>query len=128
MITHIKSGFDFLGFNIRRMEWDPRLNKDTDQETVLIIKPSKKGVKKLMDSINKIIKPIRKIISEMNPVLRGWGEHKWISYHSQETFIIIDHWIYKKMMKWAYWYKGPLRKNVLKYKIKTETLNRKPRS
>jgi len=32
-----------------------------------------------MESINKVIiinKPIRKIISEMNPILRGWGKHK----------------------------------------------------
>jgi RNA-directed DNA polymerase len=125
-ITHIKSGFDFLGFNIRRMDWNPKLNKETDQETVLIIKPSKKGVKKLMESVNNIIimnKPIRKIISELNPVLRGWGEHKRISYHSQERFITIDHLIYKKMLKWAYGHKGSLRKNVNKYKIKTETRN-----
>ena len=47
LITHIKTGFDFLGFNIRRMKWNARLNSKTDQETVLIIKPSIKGIKKL---------------------------------------------------------------------------------
>lgn len=94
LVTHIKTGFDFLGFNIRRMTWNPKFNQDTDQETVLVIKPSSKGVKKLMKSISKIItmnKPLVKIIAEANPVLRGWGEHKRISYHSQETFIKIDH-------------------------------------
>lgn len=123
-ITNIKSGFDFLGFNIRRMDWNPRLNKNTDQKTVLIIKPSKKGIRKLMDTINNIIvmnKPIIKIISEINPVLRRWGEDKRISYHTQETFITIDNWIYRKMLKWAYWHKGSLRRNVLKYKIKSNT-------
>jgi RNA-directed DNA polymerase len=124
LITHIKTGFDFLGFNVRRMKWNARLNNDTDQETVLIIKPSIKGIKKLKSSINKIIvmnKPIRKIISELNPILRGWGEHKRISYHTQETFISIDHWIYQKMLKWSYWHKGSLRKTVLKYMIPTNT-------
>lgn len=124
LITHIKSGFDFLGFNIRRMSWNPRLNNSTEQETVLIIKPSKKGIKKLMETIKNIIvmnKPIRKIISEMNPVLRGWGEHKRISYHTQETFITIDDWIYRKMLKWVYWHKGSLRRNILKYKIRSNT-------
>jgi len=40
---------------------------------VLIIKPSIKGIKKLKSTISKVIvmnKPIRKIISELNPVLR----------------------------------------------------------
>nr|UEX92728.1 hypothetical protein [Ophiocordyceps lanpingensis] len=124
LTTHIRTGFDFLGFNIRRMDWDPKLNNTSDQDTVLIIKPSKKGVKKLKDSIRKIItlnKPIRKIISEINPILRGWGEHKRISYHSQEVFITIDHWIHKKMLKWTYLHKGSLRKNVLKYVIPSST-------
>lgn len=124
LITHIKTGFDFLGFNIRRMKWNAKLNTDTDQETVLIIKPSIKGIKKLKSSISKSIvmnKPIRKIISELNPILRGWGEHKRISYHTQEVFISIDHWIYRKMLKWSYWHKGSLRKTVLKYMVQTNT-------
>lgn len=124
LITHVKNGFDFLGFQIRRMKWNSRLNNVTDQDTVLIIKPSSKGIKKLKDNINKIIvmnKPIRKIISKLNPILRGWGEHKRISYHTQEVFITIDHWIYQKMLKWSYWQKGSLRKTVSKYMIQTNT-------
>jgi RNA-directed DNA polymerase len=124
MITHIKKGFDFLGFNIRRMKWNPKLNNITDQETVLIIKPSKKSITKLKESIKKIIilnKPLIKIISEINPVLRGWGEHKRISYHTQEIFITIDNWIYNKMLKWAHWHKGSVKKTVNKYLISTET-------
>jgi RNA-directed DNA polymerase len=124
VITHIKKGFDFLGFNIRRMKWNPRLNKNTDQPTVLIIKPSKKSIAKLKESIRNIIninKPIRKIISDINPVLRGWGEHKRISYHSQEVFITIDHWIYIKMLKWSYIQKGSLIRTINKYLVKTAT-------
>lgn len=105
VVTHIKEGFDFLGFNIRRLKWNSKFNNFTEQETVLIIKPSAKGIIKLRDKIRKIItinKPIQRIISDINPVLRGWGEHKRISYHSQATFIKIDHWIYLKMKKWAY--------------------------
>ena len=124
LITNIQTGFDFLGFNIRRRKWNSKLNQKTDQETVLIIQPSKKGIIKLKNSIRKIIvmnKPIRKIISELNPILRGWGEHKRISYHTQEVFISIDHWIYQKMLKWSFWHKGSLRKTVNKYMIQTNT-------
>jgi RNA-directed DNA polymerase len=124
LVTNIKDGFNFLGFNIRRMPHNTGLNQDTDQKTVLIIKPSKKGIRKLKDTIcTKITmnKPIEKIISELNPVLRGWGEHKRISYHSQETFISIDHWIYGKMLKWVSRKKGSLRKNINKYITPTVT-------
>ena len=68
-------------------------------------------------------RPIAKIISEANPVLRGWGEHKRISYHSQEIFIRIDHWIQTRMRQWASWRKGSKRRNIRKYLIQTE--NRK---
>lgn len=101
-ITHIKKGFDFLGFNVRRMIYNPRLNKPTDQETVLIIKPAKKGINKLKENIRTKIdknKPIDAIIRDVNPILRGWGEHKRISYHSQEVFITLDHWIFTVMSK-----------------------------
>jgi len=93
-VTHIREGFDFLGFNIRRMKSNPKLNRDTEQETVLIIKPRQKSIMKLKSSIRKVIvmnKPLEKIITEANPILRGWGEYMRISYHSQETFIMIDH-------------------------------------
>jgi RNA-directed DNA polymerase len=124
VVTHIKEGFDFLGFNVRRMKQNSRYNKATEQETVLIIKPSAKGILKLKNKVREIItinKPIERIISDINPVLRGWGEDKRISYHSQATFISLDHWIYLKMKKWAYWLKGSIRRNIEKYKIKTKT-------
>lgn len=73
-ITHIKAGFDFLGFNIKRMPANPTLNKETKQETVLIIKPNDKGIKRLklkIKSLIKINRPIRGIIRDLNPILRG---------------------------------------------------------
>jgi len=74
VVTHIKEGFDFLGFNVRRMKQNSRYNKATEQETVLIIKPSAKGILKLKNKVREIItinKPIERIISDINPVLRG---------------------------------------------------------
>ena len=70
-ITHIKKGFDFLGFNFKRLPKDSRFNADTNQETVLIIKPSKKGITKLVNNIKQSItkyKPIEKIIADLNPI------------------------------------------------------------
>jgi RNA-directed DNA polymerase len=73
-IIHIKEGFNFLGFNIRRLKYNPKLNNPTSQETVLVIKPSKKGIYKLKHNIrNKMdkSKPIEGLIRDMNPILRG---------------------------------------------------------
>lgn len=73
-IVHIKEGFDFLGFGISRKSINPKLNKINDQKTVLIIEPSKKGIDKIKERISQIIakgSPIERIISDLNPVLRG---------------------------------------------------------
>jgi RNA-directed DNA polymerase len=124
LITHIKNGFDFLGFNIRRYKYNPRLNKVTDQDTVLVIKPSRKGINKLKINICNVIskdKPIERIISDINPILRGWGEHKRISYHSQEVFITLDHYIYYKMIQWLKRHKGSKRRKISNYLIRTDT-------
>lgn len=73
-ITHIRDGFDFLGFNIRRFPFNPRLNQATNQETVLVIQPSKKGIDKLKKTLRQRInknRPIERIVKDVNPVLRG---------------------------------------------------------
>lgn len=73
-IIHIKEGFDYLGFNISRKRFISKYNSPTDQETVLIIKPSKKGVDKLKNTVRSIIKrnkPMIAILTLINPVLRG---------------------------------------------------------
>lgn len=122
VITHIKQGFDFLGFNFRRLPTDLRFNQETEQNTVLIIKPSKKGRNKLTESIRKCIskyRPLGRIISDLNPILRGWAEHKRISYHSLSTFIRFDHYIYTKMLKWAKSRNGSVGRNIRRYVIQT---------
>lgn len=103
-ITNIKEGFDFLGFNIRRMDHRGTMNKSSNQDTVLIIKPSKKAVKSLTAKISYFIQkenPIDMIVKNLNPILRSWAEHKRISYHSQAVFSKIDHYIWSSMMRWT---------------------------
>lgn len=104
-IVKIHKGFDFLGFNIFRKQYNPRLNKLTRQKTVLIIKPSDKAVELIKVQISKIILDkkleIAAIIKEINPLLRGWGNYFSISYQSQNTFIKIGHLVLNSMMKWV---------------------------
>ena len=54
-LVKIQDGFDFLGFNISRKPFNPRLNKSTNQPTVLIIKPSDKSVKSVTSKIKTIV-------------------------------------------------------------------------
>lgn len=115
-IVHIEEGVDFLGFNLRRHPYCPKQNKlsksmqqkgalaATKEQTVLIVRPSKKNVDKLVGKIRTIIvpaRPIESIIRDLNPILRGWAEYFRISYHSIEVMSKISHHIWKKMWLWA---------------------------
>ena len=93
VITHIDSGFDFLGQNIRKYRGK------------LIIKPSKTSIKSFLKKIRGIIKANKSakqetLIRQLNPVIRGW-----VNYHryvvSSEVFGYVDYQIYKCLWQWA---------------------------
>jgi RNA-directed DNA polymerase len=68
VITHIDEGFDFLGFNVRKYNGK------------LLIKPSRKGQKKLTEKLHEIVFSNKaaaqnKLIVKLNPVLTGWGNY-----------------------------------------------------
>jgi RNA-directed DNA polymerase len=92
-ITHIRDGFDFLGWNIR---------KYGDK---LLMKPSKANVKAHLDKIREIINGNNtakqaNLIRLLNPVLRGWA-----NYHShvvaKKTFAQVDNGIWSMLWRWA---------------------------
>jgi RNA-directed DNA polymerase len=93
LITNINDGFDFLGFNIRKYNGK------------LLIKPSKKAVKSLLEKVRETIKSMRGaktevLIAKLNPIIRGW-----VNYHkhvvAKKTFSYVD-WQIDKMLKgWA---------------------------
>ncbi|WFU13350.1 group II intron reverse transcriptase/maturase (plasmid) [Rhizobium sp. CB3090] len=92
-ITHIAEGFDFLGQNVRKYNGK------------LLIKPSKKSVKSLLDKVRKIIKgnataTQASLIYMLNPIIRGWA-----MYHrhcaAKATFSLVDDRIWRMLRKWA---------------------------
>lgn len=92
-VTHINEGFDFLGQNIR---------KYGDK---LLIKPSRKSIKNLLNKIREIVKtkPQMKtctMIRKLNPIMRGW-----VNYHrhvvSKDTFFKIESIIWHNLWRWA---------------------------
>lgn len=92
-ITHIESGFDFLGQTIRKYHGK------------LFISPAKKNVKAFLAKVRKTVKtnpqmPAGKLVLLLNPLLRGWA-----NYHrhvvSKKTFSDVDHAIFKAIWHWA---------------------------
>ncbi|MCX4173578.1 MULTISPECIES: group II intron reverse transcriptase/maturase [Paraburkholderia] len=92
-ITHIKDGFDFLGWNIRKYNGK------------LLMKPSKANVKAHLDKIREIIKANKtakqaNLVKLLNPVLRGWA-----NYHShvvaKKAFDRVDHEVWSMLWRWA---------------------------
>lgn len=69
LITHISEGFDFLGFNVRKYNG------------TLLIKPSPKSQKRFTEKLHEVVfkknKAVaqQKLIEDLNPVLRGWGNY-----------------------------------------------------
>jgi RNA-directed DNA polymerase len=92
-ITHIRDGFDFLGWNIR---------KYGDK---LLMKPSKANIKAHLAKLREIIKANlsakqANLIGLLNPVLRGWA-----NYHrhvvAKEAFARIDVRVWSMLWRWA---------------------------
>ena len=92
-ITHIDSGFDFLGFNLRKYNGK------------LLIKPAKKNVKAFLANVRGIIKsnPTIKtdsLIRLLNPKLRGWA-NDYRHVVSKATFAKVDAAVFERLCRWT---------------------------
>lgn len=93
IITHIEKEFDFLGWNFRKYN-----NK-------LLIKPSKKSIKRVIHNIRQTIKKNRMqsqeiLIRRLNQIITGW-----CNYHNhicaKKTFQKLDKEIFKSVWFWC---------------------------
>jgi RNA-directed DNA polymerase len=93
LITHINDGFDFLGWNFRKYE------------AKLIVKPSKKSIKKFTDEISNKIEHGKAwtqeaLIENLNPIITGWANYHR-SVVSSEIFNKLDSSIWNMLWHWA---------------------------
>lgn len=93
LITNINEGFDFLGWNFRKYNGK------------LLIKPSKKSIKRLTETISQTISEGMAwsqdlLIAKLNPIIRGWTNYH-NSVVSSDVFRSIDHKIWELLWKWA---------------------------
>jgi RNA-directed DNA polymerase len=92
-LTHIGEGFDFLGFHIRKY-------KDK-----LLIKPSKKGIKRFLTNIKELLDQNMQtkqedIIKQLNLKIRGFTEY-YKNAVSSQVFHKVDYEIWWKLWRWS---------------------------
>ena len=98
VITHIDNGFDFLGWNFRKF--------GKQNKKVLHVRPSRKSVQSLKDSIKESVlihgkaKSQDELIRELNPKIRGWCNYHR-SVMSSRTFANLDSFIFQTLFRWA---------------------------
>ena len=99
-IKNLKDGIDFLGFNIRLY---PVTTNKTGHK--LLMKPSDDGVKRLKQRLKTEWQQlmghnVERVVGRMNPIIRGWCEY-YRTVVSKETFNKLDHWMFKRAMRWC---------------------------
>jgi len=92
-ITHVKDGFDFLGFHIQKYA-----------NGKLLIKPAKGNIKSFVKDTKKLIKsnislPTDKLIYLLNSKISGWTNY-FKTVVSSVTFSYVDSKIYKAIDSW----------------------------
>jgi len=92
-ITHIETGFNFLGQNVRKYNHK------------LLIKPAKDGTKALLEKTRECIKgtlgqTAATLIRKLNPIIRGWANyHRHVC--SAQTFWTVDRIVQDQLLRWA---------------------------
>jgi RNA-directed DNA polymerase len=92
-IVDLTTGFDFLGFNVRRY----------DQK--LLIKPSKTAIQRIRERLRVEMRTLRgsnaaAVIAALNPVIKGWAAY-YRGVVSKKTFSTLDDYLWKLTYKWA---------------------------
>jgi RNA-directed DNA polymerase len=104
-ITHIKEGFNFLGFNIRRYNVTIHKKGEKPREgKKLLTKPSKESVQTLRDKVRDEFARAKgtnaqALIGRINPIITGTANY-WKPGVAKEIFNDIDHYIWSKVKRW----------------------------
>jgi RNA-directed DNA polymerase len=104
-IVHVRNGFEFLGYKIKRgskpLKLPPHKIKSSTKFGALYAYPREKSIASFKQQIRKNTRrkvPLttQEIIGEINPIIRGWGNH-FCKAHVRKLFHRLDHWIIRRI-------------------------------
>lgn len=109
-IVHVRQGFEFLGYKIKRGERPLRLpaSKRTSSVTYgsLYAYPTDKSVRRFRDHVRALTRrraPVTTAepVEDLNPLIRGWGQY-YKKAHVRTLFHRLDGWIVRRIRSHRY--------------------------
>jgi group II intron reverse transcriptase/maturase len=110
-IVHVRQGFEFLGYKLKRGQRSLRLPAEKIRSGVragdLYAFPRTKSIQHFKDQIRRRTRrkaPVttHELIAEINPVIRGWGLY-FCKAHVRRLFHRLDRWIVRRL--WSHRFK-----------------------
>jgi group II intron reverse transcriptase/maturase len=104
-VVHVRQGFEFLGYTIKRGQRPLRLVPHQIQSGVrggdLYAYPKGKSIRRFMDQVRERTKrriPLTTsaLIADLNPVIRGWGNY-YKRAHVRKLFNRLNGWIVQRI-------------------------------
>jgi group II intron reverse transcriptase/maturase len=128
-ITHVKWGFEFLGYKIKQgigLKLNANNIKSKINKYNLYAYPKDKSIKRFMEEIRQRTKrklplTMKELIDNINPVIRGWGNY-YRKAHVRKVFNKLDRWIIRRLWNHRFrrwrncgWKKYPVHELYQKY-------------
>jgi RNA-directed DNA polymerase len=94
-IVHLgQTGFDFLGFNVRRYH-----------DKLVLIKPSREAVRRIRRRLRTDMRALRggnaaSVLKKLTPIIRGWAAY-YRTEVSSEVFSALDDYLWKLTYRWT---------------------------
>lgn len=110
-IVHVRRGFEFLGYKIKRgsrpMRLKPGKIKSGMRAGSLYAYPRQASIERFRDQVRRRTSrkaPVdtRTLIEQLNPVIRGWGNY-FCKAHVRTLFNRLDRWIVRRI--WSHRFK-----------------------
>jgi group II intron reverse transcriptase/maturase len=110
-IVHVRHGFEFLGYKIKRGQRPLRLSAEKIRSGVrhgdLYAFPRAKSIQHFKDQIRRRTRrkaPVstQQLIKQINPIIRGWGLY-FCKAHVRGLFHRLDRWIVRRL--WSHRFK-----------------------
>jgi group II intron reverse transcriptase/maturase len=97
-----KQGFDFLGCHFRKRLSGAILEREGKRKYFLHRQPSRRSMKRIRQRVRdktqrgRCHADLRKVIADLNPILRGWGAY-FASGNAARSFNQIDSYVYERL-------------------------------